>query len=174
MAHYAQIINNIVQQVVVIKDNDTKTLDSLKEHLGGQWIQTSYNSFGGVHYDSITKEPDNKNHIRYNFAGIGHVYDPENDAFYYPEPPFPSWTLNKTTYTWAAPIPIPTDVVTTGRWNEETQLWETIPSPYPSWICVNNTWQPPISAPAETGWDWDEEDKIWYKAHPLVPDIKEE
>jgi len=174
MAHYAQIINNKVVNVIVLQDDDLKTLEILKKVEKGQWIQTSYNSKGGIHYLPDSNIPSGKDHLRYNYAIVGSVYDSEIDAFYLPEGPFPSWILNKKTYQWEAPISMPIDVVITGMWDEGTKSWETVPSPYPSWICVNNTWQPPIPAPAETGWEWDELDRMWYKAHPLVPDAEEE
>jgi hypothetical protein len=172
MAHYAQIIENKVKQIIVLKDNDTKTLQSLKNVHGGEWIKTSYNTRGGVHYDKNNK-PDGGLALRYNFACIDCAYDSEADAFYDDKQPFPSWTLSKETYLWNAPVPMPTNIVVL-NWNEETKSWITQPSPYPSWICVNNTWQPPIPKPEKIGWDWDEEDKIWYKANPLVPDAEEE
>lgn len=44
--------------------------------------------------------------IRYNFAKVDGYYNPEDDAFY-SEKPHTSWTLNKTTYTWEAPLTKP-------------------------------------------------------------------
>ena len=60
--------------------------------------------------------------MRYNYAGIGYLYDAEADAFYEPQP-YPSWTLDTTTYNWNPPVAYPTD----GKiynWNEETTSWE--------------------------------------------------
>ena len=118
MAHFAEINeNNTVTRVIVI--NNTELLDNEQESeekgidfcesLYGHrnWVQTSYNS-----------------NIRYNFAGIGHTWDPDNNAFYAPQP-FPSWSLNQTTFIWEPPVAIPTEHPTDRyHWNEEIQNWE--------------------------------------------------
>lgn len=109
MAHFAKIENNIVTQVIVA---DTK--EWCESALGGKWLQTSYNTQGGVHVNG--GEP-----LRKNYAGIGYTYDRERDAFIPPQP-FPSWTLNEETCLWASPIPCPED----GKfyvWNEEKVAW---------------------------------------------------
>lgn len=120
MSHYAQVINNVVQQVIVAEQDFINTLPD-----SSNWVQTSYNTRGGVHYapDSIT--PDGKEQIRYNYAGIGYNYD--GIGFYAPQP-FPSWSLDKTTYLWNAPTPYPTD----GKdyiWNESTTSWDEVTVP---------------------------------------------
>jgi len=61
-----------------------------------------------VHYDE-RRQPTSKPHMRYNFAGKGHVYDSTLDAFIPPKP-YPSWQFNRATCTWVAPVPYPTDV----------------------------------------------------------------
>ena len=58
---------------------------------------------------------------RYNYAGIGYTWDATNNAFYEPQP-FPSWTLNETTWTWDAPVPMPTDDKMY-TWDEATTNW---------------------------------------------------
>ena len=85
MAHFAQLDeNNIVVGVYVFDLEDHETPDGpLPE--GHQWIRTSYN-----------------HKIRYNFAGVGHIYDPEYDAFHAPQP-FPSWILDRTNHRWTPP-----------------------------------------------------------------------
>ena len=112
MAHFAQInSNNIVTNVIVIDDswidNGQQLINSVLG-LPGTWLQTSYNTRGGIHYAPNSNNPDGGIQIRYNYAGINYNYDPESDAFYCPQP-FPSWSLNKSTYIWQAPIPYPTD-----------------------------------------------------------------
>lgn len=169
MSHHAQIDeNNKVIQVLVTNSDDPNVESFLVETFGGTWLQTSYNSNSGIHYDSVTGEPDDGTHIRYNFAGIGYTYDPDGDAFHTSEGPYPSWTLDKSTYTWVAPIPKPMDVVS--YWNEEEQNWYITPSPYPSWKCVNNVWVAPISKPIKGSWDWEEESQTWYLSNPLAKD----
>jgi hypothetical protein len=114
MAHYAQIENNLVTQVIVVDNNDI--LDDLGNEsevigtqfctdlLGGAWIQTSYNG-----------------NIRKNYAGIGDTYDPTRDAFIPPQP-YPSWTLNEDTCIYEAPTSYPTDDLMYS-WDEETLAW---------------------------------------------------
>ena len=81
------------------------------------WKQTSYNTIGGVHKLGGTP-------LRKNFAGIGHTYDEDRDAFIPPKP-FNSWTLNETTCLWEAPVSYPTDN-RIYNWNEENTSWDLI------------------------------------------------
>ena len=118
MAHFAKIDNNIVTQVLVVSDNDApRGQDFLANDLGlgGTWIQTSYNTRGNVHLLSGTP-------LRGNYAGIGYIYDVDNDVFY-PSQPYPSWTISvDTNWTWASPVPYPTD----GKmynWDETNTNW---------------------------------------------------
>ena len=118
MAHFAKIDNNIVTQVLVVSDNDApRGQDFLANDLGlgGTWIQTSYNTRGNVHTLSGTP-------LRGNYAGIGYIYDIDNDVFY-PSQPYPSWTISvDTNWTWASPVPYPTD----GKmynWDETNTNW---------------------------------------------------
>lgn len=112
MAHFAQINeNNIVTQVLVIEQD---VIDTGMFGEPSSFVQTSYNTYGGVHRLGGTP-------LRKNYAGIGYIYDSERDAFYQPQP-FASWTLNEDTCIWEAPTPMPTD----GKfynWDEETTSW---------------------------------------------------
>lgn len=126
MAHFAQIDNNnIVTQVIVVEQ------DVLNTGLFGDpasWIQTSYNTRGGVHYGA-DGEPDGGVALRKNYAGIGYTYDSGRDAFIPPKP-YPSWLLNETTCFWEAPVAQPAQqegVMYT--WNEDTQTWDTVTLP---------------------------------------------
>jgi hypothetical protein len=124
MSHFAQVKNNIVQQVIVAEQ---PFIDSLSD--AADWIQTSYNTRGGVHYDPNTGQPDDRTPLNYNYAGIGYLWD--GTGFYAPQP-YPSWTLNKTTYLWEAPIPYPSDNQNY-TWNESSQTWiEFIPPESPT------------------------------------------
>ena len=87
MAHFAKVLDGIVQRVIVAEQD---YIDQLVETQPGEWIQTSYNTRGGVHSGGGTP-------LRKNFAGIGYHYDAAADAFYEPQP-YPSWTLNTTSY----------------------------------------------------------------------------
>ena len=107
MAHFAQVENGIVTQVIVAEQD---VIDS--GLFGTGWVQTSYNTYGGQH-------PEGRP-LRGNYAGIGFTYDRENDVFYAPQP-FPSWTLNTTTWLWEAPTPMPEGGIYT--WDEATLSW---------------------------------------------------
>ena len=96
MAHFAKVINGVVENVMVAEQD---YIDSLPD--ADLWIQTSYNTFGGQHFLGGTP-------LRFNFASIGGLYDAEHDAFYNQQPPdAPSWILNTTTFLWEAPVPVP-------------------------------------------------------------------
>ncbi len=100
MSHFAKIENKIVTNVIVAEKEFINTLD-------GTWIQTSYNTRGNIHYGQDGKE-DGGVALRGNFAGIGYNYDSTNDVFYAPQP-YPSWSLENSSWTWKAPITYPDD-----------------------------------------------------------------
>ena len=107
MSHFAKINNEIVEKVIVAEQNFIDTQE-------GTWVQTSYNTHGNQHVLGGTP-------LRGNFAGIGHTYDLTNDVFYQQQP-YPSWTLNETTWTWEAPTSYPDDE-NQYDWNEATTAW---------------------------------------------------
>lgn len=120
MAHFAKVNNGIVEKVIVA---EAEFFDTFIDNSPGEWIQTSYNTKGGVHYQPNSNIPseDQSKALRKNFAGIGYTYDQVKDAFIPPQP-YPSWTLNATTCLWEAPVNKPDD----GNrylWNEETLNW---------------------------------------------------
>ena len=111
MAHYAKVSNSLVTQVIVA---EAEFFDTFVDSTPGEWIQTSYNTYGGVHLDGGTP-------LRKNYAGVGFTYDVTRDAFIAPQP-YASWTLNDTTCLWSAPTAYPDD----GKmyeWNEDTTAW---------------------------------------------------
>ena len=118
MSHFAQIDgNNIVTQVIVIEQD---VVDTGLFGDPNSWIQTSYNTQGGVHTQGGTP-------LRKNYAGIGYTYDSTRDAFISPKP-YNSWVLNETSCLWGAPTPMPND----GKiysWDEETTSWIEMSSP---------------------------------------------
>ena len=122
MSHFAKVENGIVTEVLVI------TQDVIDTGLFGDpasFIQTSYNTRGGVHYGP-DGQPDGGVALRKNYAGVGFAYDALLDAFIPPKP-FPSWLLDTQTCLWDAPIPYPTD----GEnyfWDEDTLSWVIIPN----------------------------------------------
>ena len=111
MAHFAKVNNGIVEQVIVA---EPEFFETFVDSSPGQWIQTSYNTRGGVH--TLGGTP-----LRKNYAGIGFKYDADRDAFI-PLQQFASWTLNEDTCLWEAPVAYPSG---DGQyqWDEETTSW---------------------------------------------------
>ena len=120
MAHFAKVCDGKVVQVIVA---EPEFFDTFVDSSPGEWIQTSYNTRGGVHYGQ-DGNPDGGVALRGNYAGIGFTYDRTNDVFYAPQP-FASWILNESTWTWESPVPYPTDGKRY-RWDEEILNWVEI------------------------------------------------
>ena len=118
MSHFAKVESGIVTQVIVA---DQDVIDS--NMFGAGWVQTSYNTKGGVHYGQ-DGQPDSGVAMRKNYAGLGYTYDARRDAFIPPQP-YPSWQLNEDTCLWNAPVPMPTDDKQYS-WNETTQSWDQV------------------------------------------------
>lgn len=95
MSHFAKVLDGKVIQVIVA---EPEFFNTFVDSSPGQWIQTSYNTRGGVHYGP-DGEPDGGVALRGNYAGIGHTYDAEHDVFYAPQPDS-TWTLNQQTWLW--------------------------------------------------------------------------
>jgi len=110
MAHFAKVENGVVTQVIVI-EQDVLNLG----HWGdpASWVQTSYNTSGGVHSQGGTP-------LRKNFAGLGYTWDGVGFA---PPQPFPSWTKDDATYQWSAPTPMPVVEGKMFNWDEPTLSW---------------------------------------------------
>jgi hypothetical protein len=111
MSHYAKVNNGIVEKVIVA---EPEFFQLFVDSSPGEWIQTSYNTYGNQHQLGGTP-------LRGNYAGVGMVYDRANDVFYPPQP-YPSWVLNKSTWLWEAPIAYPTDDKRY-IWDEPTTSW---------------------------------------------------
>ena len=116
MAHFAQISNNVVTNVVVVHNNEllvdgveveSKGAEFCTNLFGGQWVQTSFN-----------------HRIRKQFAGVGYSYNSVTDVFIAPQP-YSSWTLDSNN-DWQPPTPKPDD----GKmyaWNETQLEWVLFP-----------------------------------------------
>jgi hypothetical protein len=114
MAHYAFLdSNNIVTEVIVgIEENEL--IDGLHPEI---W----YGNFKG----QVCKRTSYNARIRKNYAGIGHTYNEQLDAFI-PPAPFRSWELDEETCRWQPPIDYPTD----GKdyiWDEGLVNWVELP-----------------------------------------------
>ena len=140
MAHFAQVDeNNIVIQVIVadqefidqlvimetppvVEEEEPVEEDDTEEEVVPRkvkrWIQTSYNTTGGVHLNGGVP-------LRANFASVGDVYDEENDVFYKPKP-YPSFIISAPTWYWKAPVPKPQEPLQEGEryiWDEDSISW---------------------------------------------------
>ena len=119
MTHFAKVLDGKVIQVIVA---EPEFFDTFVDSSAGTWIQTSYNTRGGVHYAQDSDIPDGGIALRGNFASVGYVYDEVNDIFYSPRP-YPSWTLSSQTFLWEAPIPYP-NVDKLHIWYEDSLSWK--------------------------------------------------
>jgi len=109
MAHFAKLDqNNVVVFVTVGRQEDDGKEAELTARTGDVYKQTSYNTFGGVHYSDGEPSADQSKALRYNYAGIGYTYDENRDAFIPPKL-FESWELDEDTCLWVAPIEYPAD-----------------------------------------------------------------
>ena len=120
MSHFAKVCDSKVTQVIVAEPDFFNTFVDTSP---GEWVQTSYNTRGGVHYGP-DGQPDGGVALRGNYAGIGYIYDSANDVFYAPQS-YPSWTLNQTTWMWEPPVAYPDD----GQiyvWDEATVSWKLV------------------------------------------------
>ena len=152
MGHWAKVenyVNNVGDVTEILHVTDDADVSGGK--LSGSpsdWVQYSYNVFGGVYYvpdstgETSMKTPaDNQATViaaqdgrqRKNCPGVGYKYDKTRDMFYEAQP-YASWTLNNTTGLWSPPITMPTDKDNAYYWDESayqadnTQGWtETNP-----------------------------------------------
>jgi hypothetical protein len=123
MAHFAKLDenNNVVNVVSVSNDilivngveSEQAGIDFLTELYGySLWKQTSYNK-----------------NFRKNYAGVGHKYDPDFDAFIPPQL-YPSWKLDYTTYQWVPPVAMPENTEEyTWKWSEINKEWIKVAVP---------------------------------------------
>ena len=153
MAHFAKLgSNSKVIQVLTLNNGDMLNADGVDDETVGQqylerlhswpaqmWIQTSYNTSGGKHSSG-----DDSKALRGNYAGIGYIWDEDNNIFY-GKKPYPSWVLNTTTASWHSPsgdAPALTDEQEAQnnsgsaenppthswvyQWNEDNKSWDLV------------------------------------------------
>jgi hypothetical protein len=113
MAHYAFLDkNNIVTEVITGID-ETELIEGLD-------TETWYGNFR----NQTCKRTSYNNNYRKNYAGVGHYFDEDRNAFIAPKP-YDSWTLDEETCRWQAPTPYPTDGLLYS-WDEENQNWVAV------------------------------------------------
>ena len=136
MAHYAKLgANNKVISVEVVADADCQNASGVEdEEVGRQflerihswplWKKTSYNTMGGQHKLGGTP-------LRGNYAGIGMIYDEDNDLFL-AKKPYASWVLNTSEARWQSPVgdapALSEEEALTHiyEWNESTGAWDKV------------------------------------------------
>ena len=145
MAHFAKLgANGKVIQVLTLDNKDMLNADGVEDEGVGQqylelhnnwpaqmWIQTSYNTS-----QNTDNSGDNSKAFRGNYAGIGYIWDEDNQIFW-PKKPYASWVKDTTTATWKSPIgdaPALTDEQQSQNeagtnlwvydWNEDGQSWD--------------------------------------------------
>jgi hypothetical protein len=123
MGHFAKVVNGKVAQVIVA---EPEFFETFVDSSPGEWIQTSYNTRGGIYYNPNSNEPaeDQSKALRKNYAGLDYTYDRQRDAFIPPKE-FASWTLNEDTCLWDPPVPYPNDGQS-HLWNEDGRIWEQV------------------------------------------------
>ena len=124
MAHYAVLnSDNTVTMVFVGRDDVVEGIDDWETYYAPEGFtvkQTSYNTYGGVHYTDGEPSADQSKALRFNYAGIGFTYDENRDAFIPPQP-YASWVLDEDTCLWVAPIAYPAEGVHV--WDEQAGDW---------------------------------------------------
>ena len=143
MAHFAKIgLNGKVLTVVTLNDSDMLNASGVEDEIVGHqylelhnnwpaqmWVQTSYNTSKNQHKNGGTP-------FRGNYAGIGYIWDEENQIFW-PKKPYVSWVKHLPTATWKSPIgdaPELTELQINQNnaythywkyeWNENNQTWD--------------------------------------------------
>ena len=154
MAHYAKLgINSKVIAVHVVADKDCQNADGIEdEEVGRQflenihnwplWKKTSYNTSGNKHNSG-----DDSKAFRGNYAGIGMIYDEDNDIFI-SKKPYTSWVLNTAEARWQSPIGDEPDL-TAEQEAQNTPADENTPATH-KWHYVWN----------ESNQSWDIEDQL--------------
>jgi hypothetical protein len=122
MGTYAKVVDGIVTRTMKA---DADFFESFVDDSPGNWIQCSWNTIGGIHYNQETNEPseDQSKALRKNMPSAGYTYDANRDAFIPPKP-FNSWVLDEQSCLWEPPIPKPDNRVY--KWNETTQSWDLV------------------------------------------------
>ena len=142
MAHFAKISENKeVLQVLTLDNKDMLNTDGVEDETVGQiylqknnnwpshlWIQTSYNTSGNIHNNGGTA-------FRGNYAGIGSIWDEDNNIFWHKKP-HASWVKHNASASWKSPIgdaPALTEEQTSQN-TAATHMWSYV------WNEANTTW----------------------------------
>jgi len=119
--------NNVVLRSIMVDDwNITDDQGNQIESIGINYLKNLYGQ-NTIWKQNVPKTIQLPAGDFIALSSPGDTYNPELDAFIPPKP-FPSWTLNETTFLWESPLPYPTDVGTPENpksywWDEETLSW---------------------------------------------------
>ena len=103
MAEFAKVING---KVVEVKTADENFFSNFVDTSPGTWIETF-------------RDGSQRN----TYAGVGYLYNHDDDYFYQPSP-YSSWTFNTTSKTWEPPVSHPDSDDDSYVWNETSSAWE--------------------------------------------------
>ena len=145
MAHFAKIgMNGKVIQVLTMDNEEMKDDQGNEIEAKGQewlerhnnwpaqmWIQTSYNTYENKHSSG-----DDSKAFRGNYAGIGYIWDEDNNIFLPPKP-YPSWVKDLDNASWKSPAGNQPELTAEQKtqneagthgwqydWNEDGQKWD--------------------------------------------------
>ena len=99
MSIYAKVVKGKVVNTIVA---DASFFETYMDTSPGKWIEGTT--------------------ARKNMPSKDFTYDKTADVFYAPQP-WPSWTLNKTTYDWEPPVAQAADA-TNVYWDETSKTWK--------------------------------------------------
>lgn len=123
MAHFAQINNAVVTQVLVV---DNASIDNLpfpdSEPVGIAFLQ---NLFPGTEW----KQTSYNNNFRIRYAGIGGTFHPECGEYggFAAPPQYDYFVFDESACAWIPPIPYPDDG-NVYYWDHVTRSWIKQPS----------------------------------------------
>jgi hypothetical protein len=83
--YFAKVVEGDVVSDVIVAGS----YEWVAANLDGEWIETSLDGS-----------------VRANFAGVGNLYDRENDVFY-PTKDNKAWLMDESTWQWVPPTPMP-------------------------------------------------------------------
>ena len=186
MAHFAEIDeNNIVKRVLVVPDSQQhRGHDFLHTELrlGGTWIQTSYNTRGGVHYTEVPAGTrPSKDFVMVDILSSGSL---STRNFVLSAGPLSSVPISAISLVHVASA-IPTQVTVYAlsadnkphlRYNyagigytyDLTADAFYAPQPFLSWSLNTTTylWEPPVPYPTDNKvYTWDEVNKLWVESN---------
>ena len=138
MAHFAKLgANGKVIQVLTMDNDKMLNADGVEDESIGQqwlerhnnwpaqmWIQTSYNTVNNKYRNQDGTEGDPSKAFRGNYAGIGYIWDEDNNIFW-PKKPLASWVKDTATATWKSPLgdPPPFTPEQQAQWDSGEHAW---------------------------------------------------